>query len=309
MKPLYIFLIGLVAFFGIVFLVPSYRQSAVKALSYSACDTPLQYRIGSIDQRFGLSKEKALEDISIATDIWTAAEGKKLFEYSQNASLTVNFVYDSRQELNTAINQLDTKLDQSNKELQQQIADYKARVAAFEQKLSAFQKTVQKYNREGGVPPDVYDGLVAQQKELQAEGNALNAQARQLKLSTNDYNANVSTLNNDVYQFNDAITQKPEEGVYDGGNDTITIYFVNSHQELVHTLTHELGHALGMDHVVSNKSIMYPYTTSFIFVTPDDAKQLAYVCREQSAIAHGASEFLGWIALHAQGVLKPTSSK
>ncbi|MEX2007834.1 MAG: matrixin family metalloprotease, partial [Candidatus Levyibacteriota bacterium] len=62
--------------------------------------------------------------------------------------------------------------------------------------------------------------------------------------------------------------------------------FASNYNELIHTLTHEFGHALGMQHVSSPQSIMYPYTTSFLTLAPEDLEQLAYVCRKQSLPLH-----------------------
>lgn len=255
----------------------------------------MPYKIGSIDARFNLSQAQALDDSETATDLWSDVEGKKLFTPSPKADLIVNFVYDQRQALDSQITQLNSALSQKNSSLQQQIADYKAQVASFERRLGAFNDKVDKYNKEGGAPEPIYNDMLKEQKALNAEGDALNAKARELNLSTNDYNAGVSELNQDVSQFNNAIAQKPEEGVYDGGNNTITIYFAGNHRELLHTLAHEFGHALGMDHVQDPLAIMYPNTTKSFSVSPGDMKQLAYACREQSLFIHLAQQFDIWL--------------
>jgi len=279
----------------IIYAVPAYRQKAVKVVLYSICDSPVPYKIGSIDQRFGLSRDEALVDSETATDLWSTAEGKKLFVNSPKAQLTVNFVYDQRQALDSQITQLNTSLHQKSSTLQQQVASYKAQVASFEQRLNAFNEKVDGYNKQGGAPHDVYENLIKEQKALQAEGDALNVRAKELNLSTNDYNADVSALNQDVSQFNSALSQKPEEGIYDSGSNTITIYFASNHQELLHTLAHEFGHALGMNHVKDPQGIMYPNTTSSFSVSFDDNSQLAYACREQSLFIHLAQVFDLWL--------------
>lgn len=299
MKKLVAFLI-LCAAVAVIYFVPTFRQKAIRYLSYSECDTPLSYSIGSVDPKFGLSQSEVLNDIATATSIWSSAEGKNLFTYSPNASLKVSFVYDQRQALDSQITQLNSQLDQNGKSLQQQVADYKSQVAAFKQQLQAFKDKVNSYNRQGGAPPDVYNQLIQQQKDLQAEADQLNERARELNLSTQNYNSDVATLNQDVDSFNSAIAQKPEEGLYDGGNDTITIYFASDRQELLHTLAHEFGHSLGMDHVKDPEAIMYPYTTKTFSVTSDDMQQLTYACREQSAPLHWMQEFDLWIVTEAQ---------
>lgn len=267
-----------------VYFVPALHEKAAQMLSYSPCDMPLPYAIGSIDARFGLSKSEVLTDIQSATSLWSSAYGKNLFTYSPKAQLKVNFVYDTRQALDTQISELHTTLSQNNTTLTQQIEAYQADQAAFQQRLNAFQDTVNSYNAKGGAPQDVYDQLLKQQADLQAQGDALNVRARELNLSTKNYNAQVNSLNQDVAQFNAALAQKPEEGLFDGGNQEITIYFASNQQELLHTLAHEFGHALGMAHVADPKAIMYAYTTSSLVVTADDMQALRTVCREQPVL-------------------------
>lgn len=303
MKKLITLLIVVLLFIGALYVSPTVRGEVNNLLSYNQCDTPLPYTIGSVDPKFGLSKEEVENDITTATQLWSTAEGKNLFTNNAQAQLKVNFVYDERQALNNQIDQLNSKLDENGNSLQQQIHDYEAQAAAFKQKLQTFKNTVDRYNREGGAPQDVYNQLIQQQKELQTEADTLNDRARELNLSTQDYNADVSTLNQDVNEFNNAISKKPEEGLYDSGNDTVTIYFANDKQELLHTLAHEFGHSLGMDHVQDPHAIMYPYTTKTFAVTQDDMQQLANVCREQSAPLHWAREFDMWIISHIQTLL------
>lgn len=287
----------IIIFIGVfvIYSVPSYRQSFITFLSYSACDTPLAYKLGYVDTRFGLSKSEVLSDINEATSIWDNAENKTLFTYSPSAFLTVNFVFDERQALTNSINKLNTNLGQNSSTLRQQINDYESQVEAYKQQLNSFNKTVQAYNNQGGAPAEVYQKLRQEQDQLKLDGDKLNARARQLNLSTVNYNAQVNTLNQEVNQFNADIAQKPEEGLYNSGNNTITIYFSNTHPELIHTLAHEFGHALGMVHAGGPAAIMFPYTTSYLQVSSEDRKQLNYVCRQQSLPLHWITQFENWL--------------
>lgn len=267
----------------------------INTLSFSECDTPISYKLGILDPKFGLKQTTAMSDIQDAADIWSKYYKKPLFINSSTAILTINFVYDERSALNTQIDQLQNQLGKKNTTLQQQISSYESDAAAFEKKLASFNAQVNQVNRSGGASPELYNSLIAQQSALNQEGNSLNVRAKQLNLSARDYNSNVQNLNQNINQFNQAIVQKPEEGLYNGGNNTITIYFANNRQELVHTLAHELGHALGMLHNDDPLAIMYPYTTSSLSVTAQDKQLLDYVCRDQPLPVLWLRKFSTWL--------------
>lgn len=277
------------------FSQPLVRSEILQIFSYSPCDTPLYYTVSELDPKFGKSLSNIQEDIKRATDVWSNLYGKPLFVNSPNAVLTLHFVYDQRSSLSRNISKLQQQLDEKNSTLQQQVNSYKTDVSAFEKKLASFNATVDELNRSGGATQEVYSNLLAQQKALNEEGDALNARASQLNLGARNYNASVQNLNQNVGQFNQEIAQKPEEGLYNGNDNTITIYFVDNKQELIHTLAHEFGHALGMIHTDDQKDIMYPSSTSILTPTEVDKGQLTYVCRKQLLPLYWLQVYSDWI--------------
>ncbi len=281
MKTRFLLIFLILALTTVILTLPNLKARIIQSLSVSECDVPTQYKLGALDSRFGLSSEEARSDMTAATDIWSTTYGKTLFSSSSSAQLTVNFVYDERSALNVRIDALQNQVNKNDITLDKQITAYQVDVKTFEQKMADFNAEVDQSNRSGGASGDVYNGFITKQNELNSEGTALNTRAKQLNLATHDYNSQVKNLNQNVNQFNQEIAIKPEEGVYSSGDNTITIYFASNHQELIHTLAHEFGHALGMQHTKDSHSIMYPGTTSFLTPTSEDKQQLSYVCRTQ----------------------------
>ncbi len=269
-----LFVLFLVGFSLTVFLNPSLLQA-------SACDTPITYTIDKVDTRFGLSEREVAGDIDKATALWSQAYGKKLFVYDPKATLTVSFSFDKRQELTTQIQKMQGALDEKSSTLQAQIQSYYQSADAFKEKLRQFNVIVEEWNKKGGAPPEVYDRLISQQEQLKKEGDGLNSLAKQLNLSTNQYNTDVGVLNTDVRQFNAELAKKPEEGLYSPSDNSITLYFATDRNELIHTLAHEFGHALGLGHIDDEDAIMYPYTTKKTSLSPTDVAELQFVCRQQ----------------------------
>lgn len=282
--------IGLIGFF-----TPPLRMAINNVLEESACDTPIPYAIGTIDERFGLSQEEVANRIDQATVMWSQVYGKKLFVYDPKAELTINFSFDKRQELTTQIQKMQGELDEKSSTLQTQIKSYHQAAATFKEKLSQFNAAVEEWNQKGGAPKDVYERLTSEQESLRKEGESLNSLARQLNLSTNQYNTDVGVLNTDVRQFNNELAKKPEEGLYSPSDNTITLFFATDRDELIHTLAHEFGHALGLNHVDMEDAIMYPYTTKKISLSPQDVEELQFVCRQQSVFVLWGKQWSVWL--------------
>lgn len=296
MKYFWLFLLLLVAGLGVLLAFNKTAQAQAKNMLFaSPCDTPIHYRIGTVDSRFDITRETLQADINQADGIWSKVYGKNLFVYDPNAGLSVNLVYDGRQSLTNKVSQLEGELDTNKTNLKSQIDSYKQQSQDFQQRLKELNQEIDYWNSQGGAPADEYDKLTTEQNQLRDEAQQLNQIAQRLNLSTDQYNDQVNQLNQTINTFNQALTKKPEEGLYDPQKNTIDIYFDTSQAELVHTLTHEMGHALGMNHVQDPRAIMNPYTNTYIVPTNDDIQELQRVCQKQDRFEMMGKDLITWL--------------
>lgn len=251
---------------------------------YSYCSEPIAYRIDTVDPKFNLSKDKFIQAASQAAKIWDSAYGKTLFVYDPKGELSVNLIYDERQKLTSEINQLESTVKSQQKNLKPQIEQYEKASAQFKQKINQLNQEIQEWNLKGGAPADEYNQLTQRQAELQQEASRLNETAQNLNLTTNEYNTQVSELNQTIDTFGQVLQLRPEEGIFKGPENTIEVYFYIDQPELVHTLSHEFGHSLGIDHNNNIQSLMYPKTTKALTLSSEDKQALFEICKERSKL-------------------------
>lgn len=251
---------------------------------YTPCDTPIPFSIGTIDSRFHVTAEDLIIDTKKASDIWSNTQGKQLFVYKPGSDFTINMVYDSRQALTSKITKLNTDLKQQQGEIDPKIMAFKQKQADFEKRVNALNDSISYWNSRGGAPKEEFDKLNSEQKSLQDEADELNNTARALGQQAQEYNLNADKLNQTIGNYQQVLQNKPEEGLYeqDGYKRKISIYIDISKDEFLHTLAHEMGHALGLNHTENEQSIMYPQTTTVLAPSAEDIAQLSAICEKRT---------------------------
>lgn len=281
MKKLLLLLTGLSILLFLGALGYRAKPVIIDFLYRSKCDKPITYKVDFVDKRFNLSDGEVLANVEEASKIWEKVSGKNLFAYSETGPLSINLVFDQRQDLSNQVGRLEQKVGSDKSQLDQSIAEYDRRYKDLEARNRQLNEKIANWNSQGGAPQEEYDKLVREQEQLKKDIDEFNNFAKSINRSADQFNSQVSNLNQKVGQFNEALDVKPEEGVFDPNTNRIEIYFVKTHDELVAVMAHEFGHAVGMGHNQNRKSIMFPSTTSTLLPSGEDLESLQEVCKEK----------------------------
>jgi hypothetical protein len=234
------------------------------------CSHPISYAIGAVDGRFGIGASTLLADTKAAAAIWNKAAGRTVLVYDPKAGLKINLIYDAREanaKLGTQIAEKQAEEDSARATLDASQAQLATAQTAYNQEVSAI-------NARGGATRSEVVALAAKRDALKSLEDSLASRVAV-------FNASVDALNAVVAEYNQTAGHTFEEGNYvrDSSGEHINIFEFVGNIQLKRVLTHEFGHAIGLDHNTDPKSIMFAKNESGNLVpTASDLFSLRAIC-------------------------------
>lgn len=292
--------------FLLIIAASSLGYMGAQAFMKNPCTIPKTWTIESIDPRFNISTSSLISYTKEAANLWNEAYAPNpLFAYEPlKAEITIHLIYDERQRttiqnerLKQTIEQGRTELSSIKETIDSLQTEYKALTKeisnlspAYNTELAAYNKEVAYWNAQGGAPANAYQRLARDQATLETKRTQLNTKinrynrlADQIRTYAEDHNQVVGIINEKIETLNETGPREFEEGTYDPNTNTITIYEFSSILALKRVLAHELGHALGLDHVERKEAIMYSVNQGDeLLLDKADTDELAMICRERT---------------------------
>lgn len=273
-----------------------------------AFQKPATCRIGSVDARFGLTRQEVAHAVEQAAAVWENAAGRDLFRTEETGAIEINLVYDYRQEASEKLRNIGGSIDSSKgsyetlkihierleSEYEQQKAEYASEVESYNARVQAYNTVNSSVPRSATLPDDVRTRLLDEKQALDVMRLDLRRRQEDMKATADTINSMVAVINEmaanlnlEVMRYNTTgkdLGREFSEGYYErkNGTETITVFHFNDRKRLVRVLAHEMGHALGLKHNDNPQALMFRINQSdSLELAPDDVKALMSVMEKR----------------------------
>ncbi|WP_082971896.1 matrixin family metalloprotease [Rheinheimera sp. SA_1] len=266
--------IVIVAFLGWRFWTQSNVGSSVEQITQQVmnpkaayCQSPLGWRLGNLDPAFNLTEAQAIRLISTAAEMWNNAVGKELLRHDPAQGFVIDFKFDARQQqllkqrlLQRNLARYDEAIQPGLQNLPEKFAELDTKIAEFNQQKAQLQQQISQFQPNAQNAEAQRRQLEQQQQSLIREADWLEQQRQQLLRDQNYLNETIRQRN-ELVQTADLPT---ETAPFEVGLMTIkqqqrqmTLFAFSSETDLVATIAHEFGHAIGIEHTPEPDSIMF----------------------------------------------------
>lgn len=269
------------------------------------CYPAIGYKIGIIDEQYNISHDDMLHVVQYAERVWEDHSSlEQLFYYDEQASLSINLIYDERQERFEESQERIELIDNRKVLITKKNQSYEKDVEQYEDSLRVFNAMndtysmhaethsdeVEGWNRQGGISENIFYVLKSKEKDLKREYDRLQIQlevVNRLAMELNKESSSITEqyvdVNQDIALYNDDYgdSYSFDQGTFTA--DEINIYHFSQYNDLALVIAHELGHSLGIDHVASREAVMYPtlgaQNIENISLHQDDVEALYNICK------------------------------
>lgn len=281
MKNVFGFFVLIVFAVALLIFITDTDKASTNAFASQPCEEPLTYRTGDIDSRFNLSAQQITAVMEEVEELWETSLDRNLLEYKEDGKVVVDLIYSKEQkrfeEEQLFSNQIRTKKEQATATRN----EYQRLAKRYNEKESDLKNTVSRYNRIADSYNELAEELQGQnpsqdkidelnelerqiknlelnierkQKNLESLRKQTNAKSEQLSDLIKERNKMIARYNN---QFGGIKSFDQGQFIKKGENEAIKVLQFSNRAELKTVLAHEVGHALGINHVNNPKSIMY----------------------------------------------------
>ncbi|MGM0589020.1 MAG: matrixin family metalloprotease [Bacteroidota bacterium] len=251
-------------------------------LAQSPCQEPISIRVGDIDPHFMISEELVVELLDDVQELWSTALNQQVIRYDAQEGIPIHFVYGKEQRSMQVRQVVEEQINHERLIIQNLQAKYDSLYHVYERTNSLYEKINRKHNK----LVSEYNKTV---KFINTGGGISSyddEKIKSLKREINDYKTKlskyhthldtiISRINDLGSQINSSKLRNKEQAnqynkLYSGSDDyfrgkyisrsdqhEIQIFHFENIADLKLVLTHEIGHALGIDHVSNSKSIMH----------------------------------------------------